>query len=330
MSKISLKYAFKLLEFIRRNTDKDHPLTQAALRELADTQMGAGASSDLMGDKGTYARRLHELADAYNTDENGTVLPKDEWKIVFPGYGRDKSDVKKNGKVYYSQPVDADELDFLIRSIRESHDFTKQEKESLEKRLTNALGNVYYQHNEFNGRIIRNLSVIEDDETARIERNISLIRSYMQNGLMIDIRVWSSDEEADKKFTRTYQVSPYRIVHKDTFYWLIANEHERPAETAPENPYYLYERKFPWYTDCLSAYRIDLIADIAAATVPDTTFVHWAMTHNSIRKSYERINAGSLRRARNGARMREKLEAFDRTAKEIKLEHGGDIDIVKK
>ncbi len=84
MSKISLKYAFKLLEFIRRNTDKDHPLTQAALRELADTQMGAGASSDLMGDKGTYARRLHELADAYNTDENGAVLPKDEWKIVFP------------------------------------------------------------------------------------------------------------------------------------------------------------------------------------------------------------------------------------------------------
>ncbi len=323
MSKVSLKNAFKLLEFIRRNTDKDHPITQAGLRKLADNQLGEGASTELMGDKGTYARRLNELADAYNTDENGVLLPKDEWKIVFPGYGREDPG-KKNGKVYYSHPVDADELDFLIRSVRESHDFTAEEKESLEKRLTDVLGSAYYHHDEYNGRVTRNLSAVEDDKEALIESNISKIRSYMKKGLMIDIEVRLSEAEDDNK-ARTCQVSPYRIVYKDSFYWLIANEHERPAETAPNNSYYLYERKFPWYTDDLTAYRIDLITAITEGRVPKTTTVHWLMTQNMHPGKYERDNDESPRRARKGAGVMEKLEKFDRAAKEITLKHNGDI-----
>ena len=324
MSKVSFKKAFKLLELIRRNTDKDHPITQAGLRELTDKQFGEGASSEIMGDKGTYARRLYELADAYNTDENGVLLPEDEWKIIFQGYGRDKSDGKKNGKVYYSQPVDPDELDFLIRSVRESHDFTAEEKASLEKRLTDALGNVHYQYDELNGRVTRNLSSDEDEKTSLIENNISKIKSYMKKGLMIDIEVRISDEENDQK-TRICQVSPYRIVYKDSYYWLIANEHERPAETAPENPFYSYERKFPWYTDCLTAYRIDLITDVNVGKIPRTTTVHWTMTKYMIHGKYERDNTGGPRRARNGGGMQKKLEEFDRKAGEISLKHNGDI-----
>ena len=323
MSKVSLKNAFKLLEFIRRNTDKDHPITQAGLRKLADSKLGEGAATEIMGDKGTYARRLNELADAYNTDENGVLLPKDEWKIVFPGYGREDLG-KKNGKVYYSHPVDADELDFLIKSVRESHDFTSEEKESLEKRLTDALGSAYYRYNEHNGRVTRNLSTVEDDKAALIESNISKIRSYMKKGLMIDIEVRLFEAEDDNK-TRTCQVSPYRIVYKDSFYWLIANEHERPAETAPDNSYYLYERKFPWYTDDLTAYRIDLITAITEGRVPKTTTVHWLMTQNMHPGKYERDSDESPRRARKGAGVMEKLEKFDRTAKEITLKHNGDI-----
>lgn len=328
MSKVSLKKTFKLLELIRRNTDKDHPITQAGLRELIDKQFGEGASSEIMGDKGTYARRLNELADAYNTDENGVLLPEDEWKIVFPGYGRDKTDGKKNGKVYYSQPVDPDELDFLIRSVRESHDFTAEEKASLEKRLTDALGNVHYQYEEFNGRVTRNLSSDEDEKTALIESNISKIKSYMKKGLMIDIDVRISNEENDQK-TRICQVSPYRIVYKDSYYWLIANEHERPAETAPDNSYLRYERKFPWYTDILTAYRIDLIIGITEGKVPKTTTVHWTMTKDMRRGKYERDSDESPRKARKGAEVMKKLEEFDRVAKEITLKHNEDIFIAK-
>ncbi len=327
MSKTSFRNIFKLLEFIRKNTDKDHPVTQAGLREAAKQQLGEGPAAEMMGDKGTYSRRLHELADAYNTDADGVLLSKDEWKIVYPGYGRDKSDGKKNGKVYYSHPVNNDELDFLIKSIRETRDFSQEEKESLEKRVKSALASDHYHYDEFNGSIIRDLSVSEDDKTTLIENNISIIRSFMKKGLMIDITVLSSDDEADKAKSQIYQVSPYRIVYKDSLYWLIANWHERPAETFPENPYYVYERKFPWYTDKLTAYRIDLITDIVEGTVPDTTTVHWLMTQNMRAGKYERMNDGNPRRARNRAGMKKILEDFDRSAKEISLHHCHDIEV---
>ncbi len=325
MSKFSFKNAFRLLEFIRRNTDKDHPITQAGLRELADSQFGEGAASAIMGDKGTYARRLNDLADAYNTDENGRELPKKQWRIVFPGYGRDEPEGKKNGKVYYSQPVDTDELDFLIRCVRETHDFTGEEKESLEKRLTNALGSVHYHYDDFNGRVTRNLSVAEDDKTALIESNISRIRSFMKKGLMIDIEIRISDEEADDQKTVICQVSPYRIVYKDSFYWLIANEHERPAETYPYATEYV--RDFPWYTDDLTAYRIDLIIEIFDAVIPTESSVHSGVTGYLTNGPYLRVNCrmGDPRRARKGERILRKLEEFDRSAKEITLKHNGDI-----
>ncbi len=93
---------------------------------------------------------------------------------------------KKNGKVYYSHPVDADELDFLIRSVRESHDFTAEEKESLEKRMTDALGSAYYRYNEHNGRVTRNLSTVEDDKAALIEGKEFIVpfrkRNCLRNG----------------------------------------------------------------------------------------------------------------------------------------------------
>lgn len=327
MSKTSFRNTFKLLEFIRRNTDKDHPLTQAGLREAAAQQFGENPAAELMGDKGTYSRRLHELADAYNTDADGTLLPKEEWKIVFPGYGRDRSDGKKNGKVYYSHPVSTDELDFLIKSIRETHDFTQEEKESLEKRIKSALASDHYHYDEFNGSITRNLSDSVDDKTALIENNISIIRSFMKKGLMIDITVLSSDDGADNAENGVYQVSPYRIVYKDSFYWLIANWHERPAETFPDSPYYVYKRKFPWYSDELTAFRIDLITDIEEGTVPDTTTVHWLMTRNMRAGRYERMNTGNPRRARNRAGMKKILEDFDRSAKELVFHHCCDIDL---
>lgn len=53
---------YRLLEFIKHNTDRAHPASQAALRKIAGEEL----SNKLMGDKGTFSRRLSELADAYN------------------------------------------------------------------------------------------------------------------------------------------------------------------------------------------------------------------------------------------------------------------------
>ena len=146
MSKQSLNKSFKLLEFIRNNTDKEHPASQDALRKLLGEN-----SSEVMGDKGTYARRLKELADAYNTNDEGDVLSRKEWKICYPGYATDNT--VRNGKVYYNHPVNAEELAIIIRGIRGTHNFSADEKQSLEERLCKALGSRFYQEDidKYNG-----------------------------------------------------------------------------------------------------------------------------------------------------------------------------------
>ena len=320
MSKQSLTKTFKLLEVIRKNTDKDHPATQQALRDEA----GETLSREAMGDKGTYARRLAELAEAYNTDENGELLPENQWKIVYPGFRRPENSGQKNGKVYYAHPVSGEEMDFLISCVRRTHDFTSEEKVSLEKRLKEALSSKYYEYSEQEPqglvREYKNRSFLSQENVDRLERNISELRQYIRKRKMVEI----SGEGIE-----TCDVSPYRIVLQDGFYWLIANWHERPAETFDHEPtreYCRYDRFFPWYTDVLTAYRIDLIHGIRPAVTPDKTFVHWSMSVN-LSNSYTRENAGRERKARYNENMQKLLELFDQRAAELIFENSRDIDL---
>ena len=332
MSKLSLNNGFKLLETIRNNTDETHPLSQNALRKI----LGNEKSAEIMGDKGTYARRLRELADAYNTDFDGNVKPTSEWKIVYPGYNHNYENIEdtenlpqnkhtvkessKNGKVYYNHPVSEVELGFLISCIRDSHSFTDEEKTSLEKRISEALRSNHYEYNDWQvAGFIRKLDSADDLDYTKIEHNISELRKYINSGMMVDIMV-----ECDSE-TGLFQVSPYRIVHKDGYYWLIANWHERPGDTIINSFNPGYKRKFPWYTDSLSAYRIDLIEKIEQAYVPDETTVHWTMTKTMMSGKYTRRNAGSKRKARLNDEMIRVLEKFDQNAGRAVLNHCGYI-----
>ena len=347
MSKASISKAVKLLEYIRINTDEDHKATQDDLRKL----LGDETAREVMGDKGTYARRLREIADAYNTDQEGKLLPKHLWKIVFPGFGRDKSDGKRNGKVYYSHPVTGEELAFLVNSVRQTHNLSGEEKISLEQRIRFALGSRYYPEPEaFAGCIIRDLDAAQGDDMSRIETNIERLRYYIKKGMMADITVYrstgadgdtdttvcESTDTDDNTYIHKYQISPYKIVRKNSFYWLIANWHERPAETYPypagKEIYRIRERFYPWYSDELTAFRIDLIQGIEDAHVPPVTDIHWTMTGNwlppeGIQKVQKRYNKGSLRKARHGKTVTENIEQYDKTAENLELDHCKDIKL---
>ena len=78
-SKKELNYRLKLIEIIKRYTDKEHPLTQEKLRAFAEDK-------EVFGYKNTFSRRLFEIANALNTDNNGELLPDEQWKIVYSGY----------------------------------------------------------------------------------------------------------------------------------------------------------------------------------------------------------------------------------------------------
>ncbi len=334
MPKLSKSNSLRLLELIRQNTDKNHTASQNALRKIAGEEL----ADEIMGDKGTYARRLQELAETYNTDADGNVLDPSEWKIVYPGYRCKKNEKlneklpeeelhRRNGKVYYNHPVEEHEVDFLISSIHNSHDFTDEEKRFLEQRLKNALCSKYYSYNGdlTNGLIhcsdSRKNIALDEAELKNVEKNIGILRGFIRTKMMANI--WLSTNEC-------FQVSPYCVVLSEGYYWLIANRHERPGETYefpddyPEE--YKYDRQFPWYTDELSAYRIDLISKVNKAYVPETTFIHRYVSDAYYAEPYERTNKGERpRKARYNPEIKKRLDIFAMKYKEIHFEHGKDV-----
>lgn len=132
----------KFLFFLKKHTDADHPMTQKALREAAGDK-----ADEIFGDKGTFTRRLKEIADTLNLDDDGSLLPEEKRKIIFPGY-RSKTEGSRNGKIYYRQPVSKIEMDFLIEKLRESNSFTDEEKHDLEERLIENLCSENYTYSE--------------------------------------------------------------------------------------------------------------------------------------------------------------------------------------
>lgn len=337
MSKQSSEMGYRLLELIRRNTDEDHPATQAALREMTDH------AGEILGDKGTYARRLRNLADALNTSPDGELLPKGEWKIIYPGYRREVGSRQRNGKVYYRQPVSDVEMDFLVQSSRKTHNFTKEEKASLEKRLMEALVSNHYQYPEGapEGLIIEPDAKVEaQSEVDHLEQIISELCDRIREKQMVTISFRDTDpDNIDQE--EPVSVSPYRIVHLDSAYWLIANCHKRPVETYfnPDPDWDLpdpgdptrtlgFRRTAPWYTDDLSAYRIDLISSVSLTYTddePTDIFPDISGMRKGPTTWWTRFNAGRIRKARYNQKIRQKLQKFDDSLPDLDLRHGKDI-----
>lgn len=299
MTKQSIKNSLKLLSIIRKHTDKNHPITQSSLREL----IGENAS-DIMGDKGTFARRLREIADSQNMDDED-ILPEDEWRIVYPGYVK-KNDGSKNGKLYYNHVFSDTEIDFFIKAIRETDNFTKEEKESLERRLLDNFCSKFYQYPETPNELI--IEEKTDTPEDRVIKNIATLRDNIKLGYMVEFDIPEEDD---------LRVSPYFIIKKDGYFWLIGNCHIRKPD--PEK-----FREYITYTDELTAYRIDLMTYIRTAhTVPEQ-YIHYTTTNYKLNaESYTRINYGNrITKARFNQHIQNKIA---KALTQEHFEHGEDI-----
>ena len=320
MSKAVISTVYRLLEFLKKNTDQKHPMTQAALRKTAGDEL----SEKMMGDKGTFSRRLRDLADTYNKDENGKLLPKEKWKILYPGYDKDDSGAVRNGKICYVHDVSDYEMDFILKQIRNSHCFTSEEKKSLSERLTNALCSKYYVPSENgNGALIREFACEEKnrDYLEETEEKIRTIREHILSKKMLELRVYAENPDyPGKEKDLTLRVSPYRIFHKDGYFWLIGNLHERPKKDVPWSE----------YTDALSAFRVDKIHKMETACTPWETYIHWTMTKGLLPgQSYTRESIAQRdTKARYTECIKMELEMLDNSS-EVELEHLGDLRLYK-
>lgn len=305
MSKKSLKNTYKFLSLLKENTDKDHAITQHGLRKL----LGEEKARDILGDKGTFTRRIKELADAFNTNEDGECLPEDEWQIVYPGYGKSG----KNGKIYYNQPLNYFELAFLLEQIDNTVEFTQDEKQSFKSRLTKVACSKYFDENSLDAQAVMiDIDSMNKQNEQGLAMKIAAIRDNIIRKRMVEMKVYDNDE------TELLRVTPYRIVHKDGYYWMIGNRRAIPREDKPWN----------YYTEDLFAYRIDLIDQIKTAVTEEETYIHWTMTSNLLpNQSYTREGKGRETRARYNENINDRLKCLLECDFDVELQHNKKIEI---
>ena len=66
---------FKIWDYLKNNTDKEHPTSQAQMRKAPEV-------SEFIGDKETFNRLIKDMARTMNSDEFG-YKKEDDWKIYF-------------------------------------------------------------------------------------------------------------------------------------------------------------------------------------------------------------------------------------------------------
>lgn len=255
MADKELRNRLKLIEILKKYTDEDHPITQKGIRAI-------DGADELMGYKNSFTRRLFEIAEAYNTDIDGSLLDEKDWKIVYPGYKERKEHPEQSGirnrKIYYNHSIEKHELDFLIHSIRKAEVFSEKEKKSLEKRLINEMASVHYSYEEQD--IVKSLiHHFNDKDKAITERNLSILSSAISQNAMISFSMLGIDKNGEvfRKKEREYIVSPYMIVSYDGKFWLLAN---------CQREYISMESNFVNFSSGVTVYRIDRMCNIGIET----------------------------------------------------------------
>ena len=243
------------MECLRRETDHQHQIKQSELRELLREYYRSNAkarSNDI----------INALARGLNFDMDGTVLPEDEWRIVFNEFRRvygsqydeseedeeeETDDAKRMSirKLYYQQIFSYEEIDALIEGVL----FSKTLDEETAKRIAEKIrSNLTSRHYTDNYREIHKVREPMPLNRAQLHENIAAIREALDNGKRISFRFNTYDRRGKLVPTgEPYVASPHYIVANGGHYYLIGGaDNRRDANKPPK----------------MLIWRIDLMSDV--------------------------------------------------------------------
>lgn len=256
--------SWMILEYLRRNSDPEHPVTRAEMME--DPVMRRYVKG-----KETYNDAIFHMAQTMNCEENGMVKPQEEWKIVYQAYqkkygGGDEPDEweeleepdRQEGKVpakeprlpirglHYRHTFSYQEIDALIEGVLFSRTLDTRTANRLVAKIEEHLTTRFYKKGPKNVCTIRE-TVLTDREQLR--RNLLLIQRAIDDNVRIRFRFHGYNRKKELEPVRegTDTVSPYYIVANTGRYYLLACK-EIPRVSGPERR--------------MSIWRIDLMTEL--------------------------------------------------------------------
>lgn len=224
----------RFLEYLRKHTDKDHPL-----RSIKDAKEAFRKDRLHLGSDNTIREFYRSIADAYNLDIEQHPLPQSEWRIMYDGYvklygdtedekdlfGEENPDVMYEGReqfrnLYYIPEFSYEEIDALVEAVQLSPTLNQEETSKLISNLEEAFTSKYYQKGA------RRICKIHGKSCGRdfLRANLLTIQQAIKDGVQIEYRFngYTKDKKLMPMGSYKRNASPYYIVANGGRYYLLA------------------------------------------------------------------------------------------------------------
>lgn len=235
----------RFLEYLKRHTDREHPLKSAKDAREAFRNENLNLGSD-----NTIRDIFAQFADAYNLDADLHPLPQSEWRIMYDGYvkkygdaddaeifcgegdfGDECGDKVEFRNLYYVPAFSYEEIDALIEAVQLSPTLNKNETEKIISTLEEQFASKYYKKG---ARDICKIREKESCDRNLLRENLITIQQAIQDGVQFSYRFngYTKDKKLSPMGDYVRKASPYYIVANDGRYYLIA-ANERYKDSGP-------------------------------------------------------------------------------------------------
>lgn len=225
----------RFLEYLKKHTDKDHPL-----KSIKDAKEAFRKNSLHLGSDNTIREFYKNIADACNLDMGQHPLPQSEWRIMYDGYVRLYGDADEEEdlfgeddfdgtcgdreqfrNLYYVPEFSYEEMDALIEAVQFSPTLNKEETEEIISILENKFISEHYRKG---ARGICKIHGKESCDRDLLRKNLLTIQRAIKEEVQITYRFNGYTQDKKLAPMRDYKryASPYYIVANDGRYYLMA------------------------------------------------------------------------------------------------------------
>lgn len=217
-----LERVFRLLEYLRVNTDESHTVSQVKLRSSAEIA-GSVPSKD------TFNKTMRDLADILNCDKNG-IRSEEDWRLVYKTfaevygsaggeYSEEEAEkmLRSVTGIYYSHIFSDEELTAIINSLRTSKFVTKEAAEKIIGKLKSELASKYYKEPLYK------VNADEFTDSPELVGSLAAIQKAigLRNDITFTFRYYNENGQPEPNKAKRHQVSPHYIVTNGGRFFLL-------------------------------------------------------------------------------------------------------------
>ena len=215
---VLLERCFRLLDYLKHNTDSKHTITQAELRR--DKEI-----SDYLGSKDTFNKMMQNLTLALNTNSNDEIKPEEEWRLVYKAFSNfygdsdteEDFDLSSVRDIYYNHIFTNDEITEIINALRMSKTADNATVEAIIEKVKRELVSKHYK--EYSCRIYN----IEYTDSDLLDSNLSLIQQAISKRMQLSYRMnyYNSKKKLVPVRKAEKVISPHYIVTNAGRFYVI-------------------------------------------------------------------------------------------------------------